>query len=277
MIQVQGRQAPQRNQIAQIKSIPAPVGGLNARDALAEMPETDAVLLDNFFPSPSYVRLRNGYTAWATGLPGAVPTVACYSPAGGNRKLFAVSSGNIYDVTTAGAVGAAVVSGNALDWWQFVNFGAGGGQYLVMVNGTDLMQIYNGTAWQQVTAVSAPIAITGIATSSFIHVQEFQGRLFFIEKNSMRAWYLPALSIGGAAVQLDFSTQTRLGGYLMAMATWTLNNSAGMQQEACFITSEGEVLLYQGNDPSYAASWFLLGQFRVGHPNRPALLHEDRI
>jgi hypothetical protein len=35
---------------------------------------------------------------------------------------------------------------------------------------------------------------------------------------------------------------------------------------AAFITSEGEVLLFQGNDPAYAGSWALAGHFRVGRP-----------
>jgi hypothetical protein len=41
--------------------IPAPVGGWNARDALANMPPTDAVKLVNFIPRGSYVQSRGGY------------------------------------------------------------------------------------------------------------------------------------------------------------------------------------------------------------------------
>ena len=255
-----------RRQIAQTASISAPVGGLNARDSIANMPPQDAVVLDNLFPSPSNVSLRNGKQSWATGLPAAVNTLASFSQASGSRKLFAASGGKIFDVTLSGTVGAAAVSGLSSDWWQFINFGAAGGQYLVMVNGLDGPQIFNGTAWQTITNSSTPIAITGVNPANFVHVQEFMGRLFFVEANSMRAWYLPLGSVGGAAQQLDFSSFTRLGGYLMAMMTWTIDNSSGMQQIAAFITSEGEVLLYQGNDPSYASSWYSIGGFRIGRP-----------
>ena len=332
------RKAPNRQQIAQVESVPAPTGGLNARDAYAEMPPTDALVMDNMFPTPSYVAVRNGSLQWVLGMP--VSTLACYSQASGARHLFAAANGNIYDVTASGALGAAQVTGNTTDRWQYVNFGAGGGQYLIMVNGQDYMQAYNGTGWQTVgngtgavissasavtttatvttatphglatgntitvigatpaaynvtnavitvtssttftyTMLSAPggvmtvigtytysPSITGVATNTLINVSAFQGRLFFIQKNSMKAWYLPLLSVGGAAQYLDLSSQTTLGGYLVAMATWTIETATSMVELGCFITSEGEVLVYQGNDPSFASSWYKLGTFRIGRP-----------
>ena len=116
-----GRRLPlPRNQIAEVVSIPAPVGGLNARDSVADMPPTDALLLDNLFPSPTSVGVRGGSTTWATGLPGPVNTLACFSSAGGTRKLFAASGTGIYDVTASGAVGSAAVSGLTSSFWQFV-------------------------------------------------------------------------------------------------------------------------------------------------------------
>lgn len=254
-----------RAQIATTKNIPAPTGGLNAKDAIAAMPPTDAAVMDNWFPTPSNVQVRNGYTAWATGLPGQVNSLCCFnSPT--TRKLFAASGANIYDVTAKGAVGAAVVSGQTSDKWQHINVGTPGAQFLYMVNGSDSPQLYNGSTWQAVTGASAPIAITGVTTSLLVHVQLFKGRVFFIEANSTRAWFLPLNSVGGAANSLDFSGFLNLGGYLVAMMTWSIDNAGGSDTMAAFISSEGEVLLYRGSDPSYASSWFLQGQFRVGRP-----------
>ena len=56
-------------------SIPAPLGGWNARDSLAEMSPMDAVQLTNFFPTPSDVTLRKGYTKYSTGISGQVNTL----------------------------------------------------------------------------------------------------------------------------------------------------------------------------------------------------------
>ena len=259
------RRKPTRQQIAETVNVPAPTGGLNAKDALAAMPPTDAAVMDNFFPTPSNVVVRNGYLTWASGLPGQVNSLCCYNSATG-RKLFAASGANIYDVTSKGAIGAAAVTGQTSDQWQHVNVGTPGAQFLYMVNGSDSPQLFNGTTWQAVNSGSAPISITGVTTSLLIHVQLFKGRVFFIEKNSLRAWYLPLNSVGGAANSLDFSGLCTLGGYLVAMLTWTIDNTGGGDTFAAFITSEGEVLLYRGSDPSYQSSWFLMGQFRVGRP-----------
>lgn len=52
----------------------------------------------------------------------------------------------------------------------------------------------------------------------------------------------------------------------MAMATWTIDNTNGVQDYAVFITSEGEVAIYQGFDPSFAATFTLAGMFVAGRP-----------
>src|SRR4051812_14456590 len=88
---------------ASVESLPAPVGGWNARDSLANMSPTDAVVLTNLFPTVSSVDLRGGYSNWATGLSGQVQTLLSYE-AGATSKLFGVTStGNLYDVTSQGA------------------------------------------------------------------------------------------------------------------------------------------------------------------------------
>ena len=60
---------------------------------------------------------------------------------------------------------------------------------------------------------------------------------------------------------LDFSGIFKLGGYLMAMTNWTIDNAAGIDDYAAFISSEGEVAIYQGTDPSNASTWVLKRNF----------------
>ena len=43
-------------------SVPSPIGGWNGRDSLANMAPTDAVQLVNWYPTPTDVTLRKGYT-----------------------------------------------------------------------------------------------------------------------------------------------------------------------------------------------------------------------
>ena len=51
---------------SQSLSLPSPIGGLNARDSVANMKGTDALQMDNWFPQTTDVAVRRGYTAFAT-------------------------------------------------------------------------------------------------------------------------------------------------------------------------------------------------------------------
>ena len=75
---------------AQVESLPAPIGGWNARDSLANMDPMDAVVLENMFPTVSATTLRGGYTKWATGLDGQVQSLFVYS-GGAVTEGFAVT------------------------------------------------------------------------------------------------------------------------------------------------------------------------------------------
>lgn len=239
-------------------TVPSPVGGWNNRDSLAQMAPEDAPVMVNYFPFVSDVRVRSGYTSFATGFSSTVKTLAPYnSPT--SSKLFACSNGGIYDVTSGGAIGAAIASGFSSDQWQYVNCSTSGGNYLVMANGADPVQLYNGTSF-------SAASITGVTSSQLINVNLFKTRLFFVQANTLSAWYLPTASIGGAASQLDFGSIFKLGGHLIAMATWSLDAGQGMDDYAVFITSQGEIAVYKGTDPSNASTWALVGVFVVGAP-----------
>lgn len=258
------RSAAVKQRQGHIYSMPAPVGGWNTLDSIAEMDSKYAVILQNFIPTPSSVSLRSGSISHATGMNGRVETLAVYNSASAS-KLFAAVTTNIYDVTSSGAVGAAVASGKTNARWQHANFATPGGSYMYMVNGADDPMLYDGTTWTAINGASTP-AITGVTTNTFINVNVHQNRLWFIPKNSMSVWYLSAAAIGGVANQLDLSSLFTRGGYLMAMGSWTIDSGSGMDDLAVFITSEGEVAVYRGTDPAAAATWELIGTYYIGSP-----------
>lgn len=265
--------------VARAVSVPAPVGGLNARDSIADMPATDAIKLDNWFCTPTTIQLRNGSSNYVTGLPGWVETLIPYNPPTGTPKLFAASGGNIYDVTTAGAVGAALVTGNTSNRWQFTTIGTPGGYFLFACNGVDLAQVYNGTTWQQLSSASTPLALTGIATSSLIYPTVFKQRLYAIQANTLKFWYLGVSSIAGAAASFDLSAQFKLGGYLVAMYPWSAGQPDNPQNYLAFLSSMGEVVVYQGFDPTQFGLFTLAMTFRVGRPigQRPLIPAADDL
>lgn len=259
-------QQPNRKQISQTTSVAAPTGGLNDRDSIAAMPPTDALVLDNIFCGTTSVNSRNGSISWATGITGWVETVAGYNSMT-TSKLFGAAGANIYDVTIQGPVGAAVVTGQSNARYQFTNFqGTDGTQYLVMVNGADALLLYNGSIWSKITGISSPLAITGVTTSNLIHVNNFKNRLWFVEKNTFNVWYLGLNAIAGAATVFPLGSLFKLGGSLQAMVSWTIDSNYGVDDYAAFISTQGEVVVYKGYDPSFAASWALVGVYRMGRP-----------
>jgi hypothetical protein len=245
--------------------VPAPTGGWNARDVLAEMPPTDAVALQNWFPGTTSVNARFGYTQYETGLAGQVETLGAYS-GGTVSKLFGWAGGNVYDVSAGGAAGAPVHTGNTNNRWQYVNLATPGGDFLYAVNGADAPLLYDGANWYSVTSSSSPYAITGVATDTLGNVNLAHNRVWFTQIGTLRAWYLPTESIAGAVNFLDLSSFATRGGTLVAIGTWTIDAGYGVNDLTAFVTSKGEVLVYQGSDPSSAATWSLVGVWQIGAP-----------
>lgn len=255
------RAAPQRDMDPQTLSAPAPVGGVNARDSLAQMPLTDCISGLNCFGTPSYVQIpRNGTVLWASGLPGPVETIMAYNGLT-SRKLFAASGTAIYDITAQGAVGAALVTGTGTDRLQHAMFNAGGGNVLIWCNGSVQPQFYDGSTWANTT-----ISGSGLTPANLITVTVFKQRTWYIEQNSMNCWYSDISAFEGVLTKLPLGQLFKKGGTLVQMATWTIDNVSGMDDYAVFITSEGEVAVYQGYDPSQITTWSLVGIFTIGRP-----------
>lgn len=246
---------------ARCESVPAPIGGWNARDPLANMAATDAVILDNWFPRTGDVLLRLGSYDWATGLPGNVNSLMTYaSPTGSN--LFAGAGTEIFDVTSQGAVGASVYSGLTNVKFQYLNFTNTAGNFLYLVNGEDSAIIYNGVAWSNPSVTN----LGGLTTADFSAVSSWKHRIFFVEKESMNLWYLGIDEISGDAHKIDFGSLFKAGGKIVEVATWTIDGGYGMDDNLVIITSKGEIAVYRGTDPTDADTFLLVGVYQAGSP-----------
>jgi hypothetical protein len=396
-------------------SVPAPIGGWNARDSLANMSPTDAVQLINWYPTPTDVTMRRGYTvtsilttssgvqtissithvnetatlttASAHGLstgayvyisgttPAAYsgvfkitvtsPTVFTYVmlsvPANNatvvgtylnqattpvntlmnytktvSYNLFGAAGTDIWDTQPNPAV--KVFTGITSDKLQSVNLTNTAGHYLIACNGVDPTMIYDGTSWFYIATTSTAVAISGISRTSpsnvatvttatahglisgnkvtitasseasfigsfvitvtgantftfvssgtstvvaatgtytvlgitgvnsntFINVNLFKNRLYFTQKDTLTCWYLDVDAIAGPATPLYFGGIARNSGYLQAMGTWTLDAGQGADDYAVFVTSMGEVMVYNGTDPDNADTWALKGVWQLG-------------
>lgn len=133
------------------------------------------------------------------------------------------------------------------------------------VNGADKLRVYNGSAWFK-DGDGAPYNITGVDTANCANITLFKNRVWLVENNSLKAWYLPINSIGGAATSLDMTSLVQLGGYIMAGMTWTLDAGYGVDDYLAFITSNGEVVVWRLTDPTTPSGIAMIGLWQLGAP-----------
>lgn len=328
--------------VARTKTLPAPVGGWNTLDSIADMASSDAVFLDNFFPRTTDVVVRKGAQLKAT-LPAGreIRTLMGYKGVNGVAKLFAAADDGVYDVTAGGSVVTKAIAAT-LNNWQSVNITTAGGSFLVACNGQDSSMVYDGSQWvlhaptgtaQTISSITAagttctlttaaahglvtgntvtiagaapaayngtykitvtsttqftftagsapggnattvgtytipwPLIGTGITPTSAVNVTVFKSRVIFCANNSLSFFYLPVNQIAGTASEFPLGSVARRGGYLVAVDSWTLDGGNGPDDYLVAITSEGELLVYKGTDPSSAANFGLVGVFQLAQP-----------
>jgi hypothetical protein len=264
---------------AQGYTLAAPVGGINARDALANMPETDAIVLDNMFCQPSWVELRRGKATLAT-FTGNCLSVMAYNAISGLNLLFAgvisAGVGSIYRVDNAGggSAGSPVVGGAGNTIQQVTNvqydwtmLGTGTAEALVLANGVDNPLIYDGT-WHSITASSSPYAWTSGPSplTSLSQVVRYKSRLWFVQAGTLNVYYLPQNVFAGAMTLLPMGPNFNQGGSLACIVTNSVDNSAGITDYIAFVSTQGEVVMFEGFDPAQASTWFEVGHFQIGSP-----------
>lgn len=246
-------------------SLPAPVGGLNTRDGRATMPITDAELMDNWYPEATDVRVRPGSDTYCSGIGAQVESILSYTN-GQTLRLLVAAGGTIQNISTVGISGtiagsSTVANGFSNDRWQYKNFGTQGGGFLVAVNGVDSRQIYNGTA------MFAGTASAGAGTAAiFTNIEIFQRRIFYTQNSLEFLYHDQVNAIGGTISGFNLSSLMDMGGVLTAIGCWTRDGGAGMDDLIAFVSSNGQVAVYQGIDPGDATNWSLVGVYNMARP-----------
>lgn len=255
-----------QNRVTLGKVVPAPVGGWDAQSPLAAMPPENAVILDNFIPRAGYVELRKGYAPWQTPLPLPVETLMVWRT--GLQvadDIFAACGGSIFDVSNQGDAPQEVYYGGGNARWEWINFANDAGTFLIAANGQVAPIYYNGTAFTP-TAITGTSGIIVLDPRSLVDVMDHKGRLFFVQKDSLRVWFLAPFAIQGAAELLDLGPIFDKGGSILCQATWTLDGGSGADDLAVFVTTQGQVAVYQGLNPADADNWALVGVYDLGLP-----------
>ena len=270
------RQSAQ-TRIHQYEIVPAPVLGLDFTRALPLQDPRGANVLTNFTVRRAGSELRPGWKRWVSNLPGEVLSVMVYNPPRGAGttllpKVFAAcDDGNIYDVTDphpesfvppiAVSIPGQIVPGR----FSHTNFANGANNFLCICAAGGGYWTYDSIGgWVNRTG-----SITGAGgphAATFDFVLAWKARLWFIRNSSSDVFYLPINAIQGNASEFDFGPLLTHGGALSAMASWTLDSGNGVDDKLVIVGGGGDVLVFDGTDPSSATTFRLAGRWYVGRP-----------
>lgn len=232
-------------------TIPAPTGGWNARDNIADMQPFDAINMQNMFPTSTNCEPRKGFTEHEAGDGNDIETLVEYSQKDGTRQLLGARNGAIVDFTTGGAP-SNLGTGFTVDQWQTVQIN----NQIVFVNGTDQPQKYDGSTL-------GAAAYTGITDDSvLIQVSLYKSRLYLLEKDSTSIWYGGVSAITGAVTEFDVGDILSLGGKVVYAGSTTEGTGDGVQDYFTIISDKGEVLVYTGSYPG-GSDWALSGKYET--------------
>ncbi len=257
-------------------TIPAPTRGIIQNENEAYMQPGGAVICDNWKPTTKGVSLRGGCERWCV-LPDAVPIISAFQYASGNnQRMFAGQTTKLYDVTTSTPV--AVKTGQTSGNYCAAQMANAAGDWMIVVNDAgDPPLRYDGTTWETLSTgyvppggkpstITGPVGTPVVNGGNLTYVCKYRNRFFFIQLNSMDAWYLPIDAIGGTLARIPLSGAATKGGKLLFCASWSIDAGDGIDDKLVFCTDLGELLIFTGSNPADSANWRQEGRYQMSPP-----------
>lgn len=258
--------------------LPAPTGGMTTLGAASATSPSKCIQSFNLNAAEHGLRARLGSREWVTGITGTadnkVRTTISFvgsASAGTANKIFAVTSSGIWDVTASTTSPTQV--------WTFgVGTGSAGygvahamqtsaGHFLIYCDEENGLHIYSQTSglWTAPVMGSDPSTeISGFDPATFVHVTFWKQRLVFTLRDSSTLVYMAAGSIYGAATAFPVGARLRAGGSLVGAWNWTMDGGAGMDDRLVIVSRGGDVVVYEGTDPSSASTISIVGVWYMG-------------
>lgn len=248
-------------------TIPAPTRGLILNENESFMQPGGALVLDNWRPTLKGTKLRGGALRYCA-LPETTSVISMFGYLSGNvAKLFAANATKIYDVTSGTPVLAR--SGQTSGNYAASQLANASGDYLIAINDAgDLPMRFDGTTWTRLASneINAAGGTAPEHGGNLVYVWKYRNRWFFIEKNSMNAWYLPLNAIQGTLLPIPLSGAATKGGKLLFGCTWSVNAGDGLGDKCVFATDQGELIVFSGGDPSSSTNWAQQGRYTLSKP-----------
>jgi hypothetical protein len=213
------------------------------------------------------------------------------------QRMYAGTATSLYDVTdqhTPTLIKAGQASGNYCACQMNNNAGV---VYMIVVNdaGDFALRTSDGNAFFLLSGVIGnagdgvpnitydPAKLpAGVAQGTgLVYAWKYRNRLYFIQKNSMNAWYLDTIdAVGGVLKPIYLAGASNRGGKLLFGATWSIDAGDGTDDKCVFVTDLGDVLIFTGSNPGDAANWRQEGRYQISAPlgmNAHTLLGGDLI
>lgn len=242
-------------------TLPAPVGGLNARDSLDTMSPTDAIVLDNYIPGDTNLFLRRGYSVYVKNDKRFL-TLASYSKYN-EPRFIGIADGKAYNISSKKNV-------TQYEGISFTDSRCQTVQYkdrLFFFNGVDTPKVFYVDDGGEDVFADWGFTADGLTAAKIIAGAVSKQFLWFVERGSMKVWYAAeAGNISGELNAFDLSQVARCGGHIMAVCCWTQDGGRGIDDLTVFLTSEGEALVYSGSNPNSAENWELKGSYKIPKP-----------
>lgn len=251
----------------QMLTVVAPIGGDDTVSAGLAMPPSHCNFSYNLIGAELGLRSRLGWREWCTGLGTPAEQVRSLLPYTGAtssaNRLFACTTSGIWDVTSSSTTPTRVVNfatqNTDSGWGISTVFVNSAGHFLVYTDEANGLYVYqeSGGTW---TAGGLPAnPVTGVTPSNLVSVLAWKNRLWFVEKDSTRGWYLGLGAVTGAATSFTFGQRFQRGGDLRTLASWSLDGATGADDRLVAVSGGGDVVVYAGTDPTYAATFGLQG------------------
>jgi hypothetical protein len=260
--------------VLQSVRVPSPIRGMDARLAMSQTTDDYCVYTINMVPYEYGMQTRKGFSEHAINLTGVGgDRVGCIIPFGSARdvtgdvdhRLFASTNEGIWDVTASTDAPSLVVDfpikADPAGYGDYVHYTTrNGGNLLFFADRVNGLYEYDADTdtWDR------PDNIQGVDAAQVRHLLIHKERLWLVEADSTNAWYLPLGAPTGQATDFEFGSKFKHGGSIAALFSWTVDGGAGVDDMFIAVSREGDVVVYQGDDPDTADTWSLRGVYYIG-------------
>lgn len=252
----------------QQSTIPAPTAGVDARQNLAEPAPKVCIYSFNMEPSEYGMRVRNGFREYQNtidgGLSTGVKTIIPYTGDEYPNRLFVANNEGIWNVSVDGGIPALMIAfASAFEPAGYGIYTAyttdAGANLLFYADRENGLFTYDPAldTWAQTAG------ITGIDITEVTFICVHKQRIWLCVDGDTAGYYLDPGAIAGAVTPFYFGSKFKHGGELVGLFNWSVDGGEGLDDYLVAVSRAGDVLPYQGDDPSLD-TWQNVGTYFIG-------------